>query len=529
MIRRMVGQPRYVALACGLVGLWLGSVPAVSADSFFCSPQGSGAGECDAPSSVGVVAENGDVFVADERSDAAIAHQNNRVDVFAADGSFLSAFGWDVIPAGEVGDSGAGLETCTALSGCKAGSAGAGLGQFTRPSGIAVDNSCARHNPPLSESTSPTCGEFDPANGDVYVFDRGVERLQRFHSNGAFVERVFPASFDENAKVAIGPDGAVFVGDRNAVRKFDSEGNLLKECNEITTGNFTDIAVEDNGSFWSVNRDKVRKYDAACNLLTTIEPSGAGNFNISAIALDAAGQLFVGDHTKPNEGGQTAIYEYSSAGTPIHVLYGNGTLQGNPLSLAYFHNSDGDLFAVDGASPRRVVHIAIEPPGPVVLPFAGQVGPSQGSPEGTRATEVGNLRATLRARVNPEGKSTEVHYEYVDRAAYDKDKGEGGDGFGEAFVSEASKTTPSSIPANFTSQSDNKPIDTSFAVSLPRTERGTGEKGRRRQMPESRNRIPLPRGGHQLRRALWAKGPGSELHDPATGPARPGLGDRSKR
>lgn len=47
------------------------------------------------------------------------------------------------------------------------------FGQFTalltRPQRIAVDNSCALHEPPLTEATTPSCEEFDPASGDVYV------------------------------------------------------------------------------------------------------------------------------------------------------------------------------------------------------------------------------------------------------------------------------------------------------------------------------------------------------------------------
>jgi DNA-binding beta-propeller fold protein YncE len=38
-----------------------------------------------------------------------------------------------------------------------------------RPPGLAVDSSCAEHSPPLSEETTPTCEEFNPANGNVYV------------------------------------------------------------------------------------------------------------------------------------------------------------------------------------------------------------------------------------------------------------------------------------------------------------------------------------------------------------------------
>jgi hypothetical protein len=34
---------------------------------------------------------------------------------------------------------------------------------------VAVDNACSLHEPPLNEATTPTCKEFDPADGTVYV------------------------------------------------------------------------------------------------------------------------------------------------------------------------------------------------------------------------------------------------------------------------------------------------------------------------------------------------------------------------
>ena len=40
---------------------------------------------------------------------------------------------------------------------------------FAAPTDIAVDNSCQLHKPVLSESTVPTCAEFDPSDGDIYI------------------------------------------------------------------------------------------------------------------------------------------------------------------------------------------------------------------------------------------------------------------------------------------------------------------------------------------------------------------------
>jgi len=54
-----------------------------------------------------------------------------------------------------------------------AGAFVAEFGTFTEglvaPYRVAVDSSCALHEPPLDETTTPTCKEFDPANGNVYI------------------------------------------------------------------------------------------------------------------------------------------------------------------------------------------------------------------------------------------------------------------------------------------------------------------------------------------------------------------------
>ena len=76
--------------------------------------------------------ENGHIFVADDG--------NNRIAEYAADRTFIRAWGFDVIPGG-----GTGFENCTTATGCKAGIECpldvCGLGQFDKPSDIDVDAS----------------------------------------------------------------------------------------------------------------------------------------------------------------------------------------------------------------------------------------------------------------------------------------------------------------------------------------------------------------------------------------------------
>lgn len=83
---------------------------------------------------------------------------NSRIDVFAADGSFLRAFGKEVNPGS--GDK----DICTGASGCQAGTPGATAGAFAAPSAIAAD-----------------------AAGNVYVADHSNNRVSVARLDGTFV------------------------------------------------------------------------------------------------------------------------------------------------------------------------------------------------------------------------------------------------------------------------------------------------------------------------------------------------------
>ena len=107
----------------------------------------------------------GDVYVADRGG--------NRVQRFTALGSFVSAWGFDVVRTGETaaGDVGTNVfEVCTVAAACKSGLSsiapvnGRG-GQFSAPGGIAVNQQ----------------------NGHVYVSDVPFNRVQEFTAAGAFV------------------------------------------------------------------------------------------------------------------------------------------------------------------------------------------------------------------------------------------------------------------------------------------------------------------------------------------------------
>ena len=308
-------------------------VPAASADMVLGSGSGSGAGQTKDPEGIAVDRSTGNVYVAD--------FGNDRVVVFGADGGFIRAFGWGV-KAGDT--SAAGLDNCTTATGCQAGFAGSAPGQFDGPTRIAVDNFSLEH--------------------DVYVYDEGNSRVQKFTPSGVFLlmlgggvdkgggtpshpgnlctaeyltlgdtcgsgmSGTGPGEFSEtNDDIGVGPAGTVYVASGpKRVQKFNSGGVVQSDLSLAPAGagsNLNGFAVDSTGAFY-VASDAIRKYDAAGNFLSEINPS----FNLLAIATDASDNLFVSDNTDAN-----SLLKYDSSGTLLRVFYGDETLKARGIPL----------------------------------------------------------------------------------------------------------------------------------------------------------------------------------------------------
>ncbi|HWA52996.1 MAG TPA: hypothetical protein VG816_02375 [Solirubrobacterales bacterium] len=115
------------------------------------------AGSLFAPGSIAIDQATGTVYVTG-RVQGAGRQSNYRVDVFSATGEFEGAFGWNVKVTGGA----EALQFCTTESGCKAGSAGSGAGQF---------NVFGESNDQLAVS---------PLNGHLIVGDEGNGRIDEF-------------------------------------------------------------------------------------------------------------------------------------------------------------------------------------------------------------------------------------------------------------------------------------------------------------------------------------------------------------
>jgi hypothetical protein len=93
---------------------------------------GTGGGEFNAVYGVAVDGSN-TVYVNDKN--------HERIQVFDTSGSFIAAWGKDVIQSGKPGDTGTGYEICTAIADCQAGTYGTLGGELNEQGGgnIAAD------------------------------------------------------------------------------------------------------------------------------------------------------------------------------------------------------------------------------------------------------------------------------------------------------------------------------------------------------------------------------------------------------
>lgn len=181
---------------------------------------------------------------------------NNRISEFTPWGQFVKAWGWGVA------DGVAKPESCgpgAATPSCQQGVAGSGPGQLNRPNGVAVDPS-----------------------GNVYVFEWDNLRVQKFSPSGAFllmfggevnkttggnvctqaqveggdtcgsgISGTEPGYFgienvvaSHGSYIAAGPEGSIYVGDKNRIQVFDSSGAYQRSLPLPEAGNPGALAID---------------------------------------------------------------------------------------------------------------------------------------------------------------------------------------------------------------------------------------------------------------------------------------------
>ena len=400
------------ALAAGLI-TFLCWTPRASALEF-CLP-GSGAGQCASPIGINelrglaVDYKTGRLYVADRN--------NNRVDVFKEDGTFLFAFGWGV-------DTGAAtLQTCTTASTCQAGTPGSGAGQLNAPGRIAVDN----------DPTSPTQHAVYVAEDSCWRPPLTTEcaappnfRVQKFDATGAFLGAVGSSGegegqFTSGILPGVGPGGVLYVLDnppdvaqntfKHRLQRFEPNGTpIAPQCfasEGIVKGKATGLAVEAGGDFWVANENDaraIRKYDASCTPL--LSPPGKEvdpGIEIYFLTRDEAGDLFAQQGIPKDKalGRYQVITTYDTSGNYLR-RFGYDEILDKPEGLAA--GAAGTFVSVGNAGIKLIVE---PPPGPIIAPSSVEASP------------VRSVWAAIGTEINPEGKATKYKVEWVDKASFE--------------------------------------------------------------------------------------------------------------
>ena len=432
-----------VVAVCGMVGvLTAGAGAAAGAHSF--GSYGEGAEQFVGPIGVAVDAA-GDVYVGDS--------ENDRLDKFEGSGGWIFGLGAGVATGA------AEMQTCTI--GCGAGAEGSTAEALFGPAGVAVDDD------PLSSSY-----------GDVYVVDKGHYRVEKFGPSGNFILMIGGhvnqatgedicrageecagqasqgtadgefAGWTYSSFIAVGPGGAVYVGDEGRVQVFESSGAWRENISLAglsATARPTALAVDSSGDVFVKDGGVPGVHEFEPDGTETGTTFDAGSSDVTALTVDPAGHLYVGD-----SGGGFHVQEFNAAGEELSS-FGFGVLSSAPAGQVCgsisvdtattcglaFSSATGQLYASEADFPlykgqaepvqEKMWVLTPPPPGPLI--------------DSESATPELRGAAALEATLNPENGETTYHFEYVDEAQFDA----GG-------YASATSTTAVALPAGFEDQ-----------------------------------------------------------------------------
>lgn len=348
----------------------------------------AGHGTFNAPQSVAVDNDTGNVYVSDRSS--------RRISEYDGEGNFIRSFGFDV----DATTAGTGYEVCPATDVCKAGVGGAGVGQY----GLGATAGA------YGLAVSPADG--NPATGTVYLANSGTgatanRRVETYKLDGSS-----PGNFGSSAtfeattprKIAVDSRGIVYASNSKngaEIERYDSlnaNGGGVGFLTPITAVNSTPTgpllqgaAASTSGLVVDPDSDSVGPETDVLYVLRDPESESA---NTVVQQLGPA-----------NQPGLT------TAPAAVDDQHGGSTLGPNVVNGLGLNDASGDLYVSSSAGAFPGVHrvfVFIDPPGNPPVPTTG----------GT-AAGANEFLLTLQGSVNPaEFKVSECHFEFGPTEAY---------------------------------------------------------------------------------------------------------------
>ena len=346
------------------------------------------------------------------------------------------------------------LETCTTVcipssteegtgeSG-NGGGGGSQPGRMTQSDEIAIDNDSAAGS------------EY----GDVYVVDQRNFRVEKYTSDGKFL-LMFGGEVDKTTGADVCTAADLVAGDNcGAGVPGTGPSHFYTEEPPTEAGGFkswsgqasNSIAVGPGGTVYVGDYGRIQEFEPDGSFAGELVPADAEPLFVSAIAVDAAGNIYERSAILGGEGNAlqqaSGVREYSpshalvrtfdtiSGSEPTHVALDAGgdvfvsDRNGGDFQFRAF-KPDGTLYAVFTSDQAGNAHgivvgdaagkLYVTSPFPegdhiAVIPL-----PTNGPPTVTEehVTDIQPTTATLHGVVNPRGFDTEYRFEYVDQESF---------------------------------------------------------------------------------------------------------------
>ena len=219
------------------------------------------------------------------------------------------------------------------------GSYGAGNGQFSGPTSLAINS-------------SNNVFVVDGNNNRIEIFDRNGDYLSQWGSFGTS-----NGQFSGPAAIAIDGSNNVYVADtgNNRIEKFDLNGSYLSQWGSFGSSNGqlsapTSIAIDGSNNVYVADQNnwRIEKFDSNGNYLTNWGSFGSGNGQFSypgGVAVDGSYNVYVVDS------GNNRIEKFNSNGIYLTQLGGASGSNGPPLNpVAIAVDSSNNLYEAEYGS-----------------------------------------------------------------------------------------------------------------------------------------------------------------------------------
>ncbi|HST54718.1 MAG TPA: hypothetical protein VLJ42_02345 [Solirubrobacteraceae bacterium] len=370
----------------------------------------------------------------------------------------------DLMPTAVFGgsvDQTTGANLCLSSSGdsCGSGTAGSGEGQFSNPTGVAVDRSTgdiyvadtanariekfdatghflmtwgwgvADGATAALQTCTSSChagiagagaGQFSTpvaiavdnstssSAGDVYVADSSNRAVEQFSSGGAYISQLTgtptgtagaSVGFSGPIGVALDPSGNVWLADSsNFVSEFDNAGNYISQYND-TYGQTQAIAVDSHENVYLIRGTGATEMWTPANRAGTGSQAVVDSGNATSLAIDpATDNLYIGEINSITEYANGAqIASFGSFGSTPGVAY-------NAAITVPGGGGPGALYVMDSVNRDGQIYA----PAPLVAP----------SVDAESAVSVGATSAVIRSLINPHFYGTTYFVQYGTDTSY---------------------------------------------------------------------------------------------------------------